>query len=77
MHAVTLDGVARPDLSFAFYEHPATGVKGVITYIPVDSMARGRHVIGVLPIPPEELPKNTADLKDPPWKKPVLIPFWR
>jgi hypothetical protein len=77
LHAVTLDSVARPDLSFSFYENPSTGIKGVITYIPADSLARGRHVLGMLPIPPEELPKGTAALNAAPWKKPILIPFWR
>ena len=76
VHAVTLDGAPVPGLAFSFYEQPATGLKGVIAYIPVDSL-HGRHTLAVLPVPPEDLPKDTAVLRDPPWKKPIVIPFWR
>jgi hypothetical protein len=75
MHAVSLDGAPRPDVEFSFYEHPTTGVKGVIAYIAVDSLARGRHVIGVLPTPPTPPPKDSAARED--WTRPTLIPFWK
>jgi hypothetical protein len=74
MHAVTLDSVPRPDVEFSFYEQPATGVKGVVAYIDVDSL-HGRHVIGVLPTPPAEAPKDSARRADS--RRPTLIPFWR
>lgn len=77
MHAVSLDGAPLADPALSFYEHPGTGVKGVITYIPVDSLARGRHVIGVLPVPPVDLPTDSVKLARASWKKPMLIPFWR
>jgi len=76
VHAVTLDGAPVSDLAFSFYEQASTGLKGVVAYIPVDSL-HGRHTLAVLPVPPEELPKDTTVLRDPPWKKPVVIPFWR
>lgn len=69
IHAVTLDGAARPDLQFRFYEHPGTGIKGILTYIPVDSLARGQHQITVRPAPSPEPDAKTPD----PW----VIPFWR
>jgi hypothetical protein len=75
MHAVSLDSAPRPDVEFSFYEHPTTGVKGVIAYIAVDSLPRGRHVIGVVPTPPTPLPKDSAVRED--WKRPTLIPFWK
>jgi hypothetical protein len=75
IHAVSLDNVPRPDVEFSFYEHPATAVKGVIAYISADTLAQGRHVIGVLPTPPTPMPKDSAARED--WKRPTLIPFWK
>ncbi len=75
MHAVTLDGIALSALSFAFYEHPGSGIKGILAYIPVDSLPRGRHVIGVIPVPPPVPPKDSSAAAA--WKRPTLIPFWR
>jgi hypothetical protein len=77
IHAVTLDGAPLPSLPFAFYEHPRTGIKGMIAYLPVDSLAHGRHVIAVIPVPPSELPTDSAQLARASWKQPILIPFWR
>ena len=69
--AVTLDGTARSDLQFRFYEHPTTGIKGIITYIPADSLSRGQHVITVQPAPsPDAKPSDAAP-------RPWVIPFWR
>jgi hypothetical protein len=69
IHAVTVDGAARPDLQFRFYEHPTTGIKGIITYIPADSLVRGQHVITVRQVP--SLDSKAA--APAPW----VIPFWR
>jgi hypothetical protein len=77
LHAVSLDGQPRPDLEFAFYEQPRSGLRGIITYIPIDSLSRGRHVLRVLPAPPAELPTDSAALANAPWKRPYVIPFWR
>lgn len=49
----------------------------MIAYLPVDSLARGRHVITVMPIPPAEMPTDSARLANASWKKPWIIPFWR
>jgi hypothetical protein len=71
IHAVTVDGAPRPDLQYRFYEHPGTGIKGVITYIPADSLTRGQHVISVRQVPvPDASPSTPAPT---PW----VIPFWR
>jgi hypothetical protein len=70
IHAVTLDGASRPDLQFRFYEHPTTGIRGVIAYIPADSLARGQHVVTVRQVPAADASAST----------PVgtwVIPFWR
>jgi hypothetical protein len=75
LHAVALDGQARPDLVFAFHEHPGTGLRGIVTYIPVDSLPRGRHVITVMPAPPAVLPKDTTAAAA--WRQPWVIPFWK
>jgi hypothetical protein len=77
IRAVSIDGVPRPDLEFSFYEQSTTGLKGVIAYIAIDSLAHGRHVLGVVPMPPVQLPKDTAVLRAAEWKKPTPIPFWR
>ena len=77
MHDVRLDGAPVPNLDFAFYEQQTSGLKGFIAYIPIDSMARGRHVLSVLPTPPATLPTDTAALRKATWKQPFLIPFWR
>jgi hypothetical protein len=69
IHGVTLDGAPRHDLQFRFYEHPATGIKGIITYIPADSLTRGQHVIVV-----RQVPSPDSTVADP---APVTIPFWR
>jgi hypothetical protein len=71
IHAVTLDGAPRPDLQFRFYEHPESGIKGILTYIPADSLARGQHVITVQQVPSFE--GKSAGRPLAPW----VIPFWR
>lgn len=77
LHGATLDGVPVPPEMFAFYEHPRSGLKGIIAYLPVDSLPRGRHVITVLPAPPESLPTDSAALAEAAWTRPLVIPFWR
>jgi hypothetical protein len=77
IHQVTLDGAARPDLEFFFYEHPGTGLRGILAYIAADSLARGRHVLTVMPVPPPTLPTDSADLANALWKRPYVIPFWK
>ena len=71
VHAVTINGAPLRDPDFRFYEHPRTGIKGVIAYIPADSLPRGRNVITVKPAPRtgEDAPRV------PP--RPYVIPFWR
>jgi hypothetical protein len=77
VHDVKLDGAPIPNLDFAFYEHPATGLRGVVAYIAVDSLPRGRHVLTVMPAPPVPTPTDSADLADARWKQPYVIPFWK
>lgn len=77
IHDVRLDGAAVNNLDFAFYEHTGTGLRGVVAYIPVDSLSRGRHVITVMPVPPEQIPTDSAALANALWKQPFVIPFWR
>jgi hypothetical protein len=77
IHAVTLDGAPQDSLRFAFYEQPGSGLKGILAYIAIDSLARGRHVITVLPAPPAQLPRDSTVLANANWKRPLVIPFWR
>ncbi|HKN67294.1 MAG TPA: hypothetical protein VJW73_13520 [Gemmatimonadaceae bacterium] len=71
IHGVTVDGAPRPDLQYRFYEHPGTGVKGVITYIPADSLTRGQHLITVRQVPSADASPTAP--APPAW----VIPFWR
>jgi hypothetical protein len=75
MHAVSLDGATLPNVEFSFYEQPTTGIKGVLAYIPVESLSSGRHVIGLVQTQPTELPKDSAARAE--LKRPTLIPFWK
>lgn len=77
VHAVKLDGVALGSIDFAFYEHPGTGLRGIVAYIGIDSLSRGRHVLTVMPIAPRVLPTDSAALANAPWKQPYVIPFWK
>lgn len=77
LHAVTLDGAPQPSLQFSFYEQPHTGLKGILAYIPADALARGKHVITLMSMPPAELPKDSVRLANAAWRKPLVIPFWR
>ena len=76
VHDVKLDGASIP-LDLAFYEHTATGLRGVVAYIPIDSLPRGRHVLTVMPSPPERIPTDSAALANALWKQPYVIPFWK
>ena len=77
LHNVTLDGAPLPNLAFSFYEHPRSGLKGMIAYIPADSLSRGRHAISLMLVPPAQLPTDSTRLANATWRKPMIIPFWR
>ena len=77
LHAVTVDGVAQTALPLAFHTHARSNLKGVLAYLPATSLAPGRHVLTVMPMPPEKLPTNSAALARAAWKQPYVIPFWR
>ena len=70
LHEVALNGAPLRDPDFRFYEHPGTGMKGIIAYIPVDTLPRGRNVITVKPVPRPDDTRGT-----PP--RPYVIPFWK
>lgn len=65
--AIEVNGVKRPDLDLRFYEHPRSGLRGVVTYIATDSLPRGRNEIRV----------NALPLADSLPLPPFVIPFWR
>ena len=71
IHAITLDAQSRPDLQFRFYEHPESGIKGILTYIPADGLTRGEHVLTVSQVP--SFDGNSPAKPLAPW----VIPFWR
>lgn len=53
---------------FRFYTHPGTGVRGIVAYIPVQSLPRGENVLSVGKLP-------LLDPKAAP-RPPFSIPFW-
>jgi hypothetical protein len=67
LRTVTLDGGAVPGLAYRFHRHPATGVPGLLAYIPTDSLARGPHMLRVASSP----------AVDGTTRPPAEIPFWR
>jgi hypothetical protein len=71
MHKVTLNGAPLDSIAFDFYEHPETGIKGILAYIPAETLPRGRNVITVAQSPRfgDDAPKKPLQ----PW----VIPFWR
>jgi hypothetical protein len=74
LHAVTLDGKPLEQPGFAFYEQPKTGERGILAYIPADSLAPGRHELSVnVTVNPED----SAGVKGYTPPKPWVIAFWR
>ena len=65
---MTLNGTHIPDPDFRFYEHPVTGIKGIIAYLAADSLPRGRNVLVVQPAPLPAEPQRKL--------RPYVIPFW-
>ena len=74
LHAVTLDGKPLANPGFAFYEQPKTGQRGILAYIPADSLAPGRHEITVNVTVD---PADSAGVKSYTAPKPWVIPFWK
>lgn len=73
IHALEVNGVARPELEMRFYTHPATEMKGMLVYIPTANLPRGRNVITVQR-PAVQPPSFVRAPRDPVTE--YLIPFW-
>ena len=74
LHAVTLDGKPLANPGFAFYEQPKTGERGILAYIPADSLGAGRHELTVdVTVDPED----SAGVKGYKAPKPWVVPFWK
>jgi hypothetical protein len=74
LHAVTLDGKPLAKPAFSFYEQPKTSQRGILAYIPADSLAKGRHELTVSVTVD---PADSAGVKGYAPPKPWVIPFWR
>jgi hypothetical protein len=70
MHHVTLNGASLDSIEFRFHTDRATGLKGIIAYIPTTGLPRGRNVITVQPAP------RPPDSPSPRPQRPYVIPFW-
>ena len=74
LHAVTLDGRPLASPGFVFYEQPKTGERGILSYIPTDSLGAGRHEITVaVTVDPADSVGVAGYVAPKPW----VIPFWR
>ena len=74
LHAVTLDGKPLGNPGFAFYEQAKTGERGILSYIPADSLSAGRHELTVAVTVNPEDSAGVPGYRAP---KPWVIPFWR
>lgn len=70
IHAVTLNGARLDRVDFNFYRQPESGVRGILAYIPADSLPRGRNVLTVA-----QTPRFGDDASRTPLT-PFVIPFW-
>lgn len=70
IHAVALNGKAQPGLDFRFFTQSRTGIRGIVAYLPVAGLPRGRNTITVqpAPLPPEARAATPV--------KPWVVPFW-
>ncbi len=70
LYTVALDGTQLSDLHFDFTVDHDTGLKGVVTFLPVRELAHGRHELEVL-APSRDAPDDAS-------AEPVrhVIPFW-
>lgn len=70
LHRVSLDGKPVPGLQLQFAEHPKTGIRGIVGYIPTAGLATGSHLLRAEAVPRPE-PKKGERPPDP-----YLIRFW-
>jgi len=70
---ISIDGHTPPDIHFDFTIEYGTGLEGIITFLPLDTLGPGRHELLIL-TPPKPGPRA----EDTPPPEPVrhLIPFW-
>jgi len=70
---ISIDGHTPPDIHFDFTIENGTGLEGIISFLPLDTLGPGRHELLIL-APPRPEPRA----EDTPAPKPVrhLIPFW-
>jgi len=65
---VYLDEKQCDHLEFLFYRHPKSDLHGIVTYIPVDSLPKGRHMLHIQEIAADQ-EKSTEDRKNQTDKK--------
>jgi hypothetical protein len=70
IHAVALNGKAQPGLDFRFFTQSRTGIRGIVAYLPVAGLPRGRNTITVQPAPRTSKARTKTPVK--PW----VVPFW-
>ena len=74
IHGVAVNGTQRPEIDFRFYTQPATGLRGIVGYIPTASLPRGRNVLVVQPAPRRRVSPGEEAKRRP--LTPYTIPFW-
>jgi hypothetical protein len=71
LHRPTLNGRELTNVDFQFHTHPRSRGRGVLAYIPTDSMPRGRNVLQVYRV---RSPRAPPTAPAPP---PYEIVFWK
>lgn len=66
VYTITIDDVPTPATQFFFSQHPTSKIRGLQTYIPVDTLGKGQHRL--------RIEKQPEDEKEKP--KVYYIPFW-
>ena len=74
IHRVEVNGTPRPDLDFRFYTQPATGLRGIVGYIPTATLPRGRNVLTVQPAPRRRVSPEQEAKRTP--QRAYVVPFW-
>lgn len=70
---ITLDGEAPQDLHFDLTTEHRSGLEGIVSFVPIEGLERGRHELTILA--PAKVKHKGSDEETP---EPVrhLIPFW-
>ncbi|MEM6299282.1 MAG: hypothetical protein AAF740_11405 [Bacteroidota bacterium] len=70
-HQVWIDSLQQ-ETDFMFYTHPNAGEKGILTYLDVSSLSRGKHWLLI-----KKVRSKRKNDKDYPFQDFMYVPFWK